>query len=49
MIELNTGLLNLLREQVKLRMQAESGKLQQYDLLKEVRSDVASVKTLLNE
>lgn len=46
--ELNTELLNLLREQFNLRMQA-AGQLQQSHLLKQVRRDVARVKTLLNE
>ena len=47
--ELNTELLNLLREQFNLRMQDASGQLQQSHLLKQVRRDVARVKTLLNE
>ncbi|HAL7803641.1 TPA: 50S ribosomal protein L29 [Escherichia coli] len=47
--ELNTELLNLLREQFNLRMQGASGQLQQSHLLKQVRRDVARVKTLLNE
>ncbi|UEO45765.1 50S ribosomal protein L29 [Escherichia coli] len=47
--ELNTELLNLLREQFNLRMQAASTQLQQSHLLKQVRRDVARVKTLLNE
>ncbi|EAZ9755561.1 50S ribosomal protein L29 [Salmonella enterica subsp. enterica serovar Typhimurium] len=47
--ELNTELLNLLREQFNLRMQAASGQLQQSHLLKQVRRDVARVKTLLTE
>ena len=47
--ELNTELLNLLREQFNLRMQAASVQLQQSHLLKQVRRDVARVKTLLNE
>lgn len=48
--ELNTELLNLLREQFNLRMQAASGQLQQSHLLKQVRRDVAArVKTLLTE
>ena len=46
---LNTGLLNLLRERFNLRMQAASGQLQQSHLLKQVRRDVARVKTLPNE
>ena len=47
--ELNTELLNLLREQFNLRMQTASGQLQQTHLLKQVRRDVARVKTLLTE
>lgn len=47
--ELNTELLNLLREQFNLRMQTASGQLQQSHLLKQVRRDVARVKTLLTE
>ena len=47
--ELNTELLNLLREQFNLRMQAASGQLQQTHLLKQVRRDVARVKTLLTQ
>ena len=45
--ELNAELLNLLREQFNLRMQAASG--QQTHLLKQVRRDVARVKTLLTQ
>ncbi|BBI91545.1 50S ribosomal protein L29 [Serratia symbiotica] len=47
--ELNTELLNLLREQFNLRMQVASGQLQQTHLLKQVRRNVARVKTLLTE
>nr|P46174.1 RecName: Full=Large ribosomal subunit protein uL29; AltName: Full=50S ribosomal protein L29 [Acyrthosiphon kondoi endosymbiont]pir/JC2274/ ribosomal protein L29 - pea aphid symbiont bacterium [Acyrthosiphon kondoi]BAA06583.1 ribosomal protein L29 [Acyrthosiphon kondoi endosymbiont] len=47
--ELNTELLNLLREQFNLRMQGASGQLQQTHLLKQVRRNVARVKTLLTE
>ncbi|MCC3705519.1 MULTISPECIES: 50S ribosomal protein L29 [Rouxiella] len=47
--ELNTELLNLLREQFNLRMQTASGQLQQTHTLKQVRRDVARVKTLLTE
>jgi large subunit ribosomal protein L29 len=47
--ELNTELLNLLREQFNLRMQSASGQLQQTHLLKQVRRDVARVKTLLTQ
>ncbi|QWZ02821.1 50S ribosomal protein L29 [Klebsiella pneumoniae] len=47
--ELNAELLNLLREQFNLRMQAASDQLQQTHLLKQVRRDVARVKTLLTQ
>ncbi|WP_145600880.1 50S ribosomal protein L29, partial [Yersinia frederiksenii] len=47
--ELNTELLNLLREQFNLRMQAASGQLQQTHLSKQVRRNIARVKTLLTE
>ena len=46
---LNTELLNLLREQFNLRMQAAGGRLQQTHLLKQVRRNVARVKTVLAE
>lgn len=47
--ELNTELLNLLREQFNLRMRVASSQLQQTHLLKQVRRNVARVKTLLTE
>ncbi|GAA5111633.1 LSU ribosomal protein L29P [Orbus hercynius] len=47
--ELNTELLNLLREQFNLRMQLAGGQLQQTHLVKQVRRDIARVKTLLTE
>lgn len=47
--ELNTKLLNLLREQFNLRMQVASGHLQQTHLLKQVSRNVARIKTLLTE
>ena len=47
--ELNDELVNLLGEQFKLRMQTATGQLQQSHLLKQVRRDVARVKTLLTE
>lgn len=47
--ELNTKLLNLLREQFNLRMQAVSGQLKQVYLLKQVRRNIARVKVLLTE
>ncbi|GLT15236.1 MAG TPA: 50S ribosomal protein L29 [Vibrio sp.] len=45
--ELNAELLNLLREQFNLRMQAATGQLQQTHTLKAVRRDIARVKTVL--
>ncbi|RJG50685.1 50S ribosomal protein L29 [Motilimonas pumila] len=47
--ELNAELLSLLREQFNLRMQASTGQLGQTHLLKEVRRNIARVKTLLTE
>ncbi|MCC4263542.1 MULTISPECIES: 50S ribosomal protein L29 [Oceanimonas] len=47
--ELNQELLNLLREQFNLRMQASTGQLAQTHNLKTVRRDIARVKTVLNE
>ena len=47
--ELNAELLNLLREQFNLRMQAATGQLQQPHTLKAVRRDIARVKTVLTE
>ena len=47
--DLNAELRNLLREQFNLRMQAASGQLQQTHLLKQVRRNVARVKTLLTQ
>ena len=47
--ELNEELLNLLREQFNLRMQAATGQLQQTHNLKTVRRDIARVKTVLTE
>ena len=47
--ELNAELLNLLREQFNLRMQAATGQLQQTHNLKTVRRDIARVKTVLTE
>lgn len=46
---LNAELVNLLREQFNLRMQAETGQLQQTHNLKNVRRDIARVKTVLTE
>ncbi|BBI59011.1 hypothetical protein HSBAA_03170 [Vreelandella sulfidaeris] len=47
--ELQEQLLELLREQFNLRMQKATGQLSQTHLLKQVRRDIARVKTLLNE
>ncbi|HGS4755963.1 TPA: 50S ribosomal protein L29 [Vibrio parahaemolyticus] len=47
--ELNAELMNLLREQFNLRMQAATGQLQQIHTLKAVRRDIARVKTVLTE
>lgn len=47
--DLNTELTNLLGEQFKLRMQAATGQLQQSHQLKQVRRQIAVVKTILTE
>jgi large subunit ribosomal protein L29 len=47
--ELNSELLTQLQEQFKLRMQASTGQLQQTHLVKQVRRDIARIKTLLAE
>ncbi|WP_355662022.1 50S ribosomal protein L29 [Halomonas salifodinae] len=47
--ELKAQLLDLLREQFNLRMQKATGQLSQTHLLKQVRRDIARVKTVLNE
>ena len=47
--ELNSELLELLREQFNLRMQAATVQLQQTHTLKAVRRDIARVKTVLTE
>jgi len=47
--ELNAELLNLLRKQFELRMQLNTGQLAQAHLVKQVRRDIARVKTVLNE
>ncbi|MCL4408968.1 50S ribosomal protein L29 [Aliidiomarina haloalkalitolerans] len=47
--ELNQELLGLLREQFNLRMQAATGQMNQTHLLRQVRRDIARVKTVLNE
>ncbi|WP_251979090.1 50S ribosomal protein L29 [Salinicola avicenniae] len=46
---LQEQLLELLREQFNLRMQKATGQLSQTHLLKQVRRDIARVKTVLNQ
>ncbi|MER2491474.1 50S ribosomal protein L29 [Catenovulum sediminis] len=46
--ELKAELLDLLREQFNLRMQKNTGQLSQTHLLKQVRRNIARVKTVLN-
>ncbi len=47
--ELNAELLKQLEEQFKMRMQASTGQLNQTHLLKQVRRDIARIKTVLNQ
>tara|TARA_B100000508_G_C11367910_1_gene232222 strand:+ start:245 stop:448 length:204 start_codon:yes stop_codon:yes gene_type:complete len=47
--DLNKELSSLLREQFNLRMQRGSGQLTRPHLMKEVRHNIARVKTVLNE
>lgn len=47
--ELNTELLNLLREQLHLRIQVATNQLKQTHLLKQARRNVARVKTVLTK
>ena len=47
--ELKAELIGLLREQFNLRIQASTGQLSQTHTLKQVRRDIARVKTVLNE
>lgn len=49
MVQLNAELVNLLGEQFKLRMQTATGQLQQTHQAKQVRRDIARVKTVLTE
>jgi len=46
---LNTELLELLREQFNLRMQAATGQLAHTHQFKRVRRDIARIKTVMNE
>ncbi len=47
--ELNSVLLEQLKEQFKLRMQASTGQLNQTHLLAQVRKDIARIKTALSQ
>ena len=47
--ELNAELKDLLADQFKYRMQKATGQLGQTHLLKEVRRDIARVKTVMNQ
>ncbi len=47
--ELNTLMMELLREQFNLRMQKGSGQLSKPSQIKTVRRDIACIKTLLQE
>ena len=47
--QLNEQLLGLLRDQFNLRMQKATGQLGQSHLLSQVKRDIASVKTVLNQ
>ncbi|HDN27976.1 MAG TPA: 50S ribosomal protein L29 [Thioploca sp.] len=47
--DLNKDLLDLLREQFKLRLQKANDQLSRHTQLKSVRRDIARIKTVLNE
>ena len=47
--ELNKELIDLLKEQFNLRMQASTGQLAQTHTLRTVRRDIARVKTIINQ
>jgi len=47
--ELGTVLEDLLKEQFNLRMQQGTGQLSRPSRMKEVRKDIARIKTLMNE
>ena len=47
--ELGSELKDLLADQFKYRMQKATGQLGQSHLLKEVRRDIARVKTIINQ
>jgi len=47
--DLNELLITKLQEQFKLRMQKSTGQLEQTHTMKQVRKDIARIKTLLTE
>jgi large subunit ribosomal protein L29 len=47
--DLNDLLITKLQEQFKLRMQKATGQLEQTHTMKQVRKDIARIKTLLTE
>ncbi|MGM0480788.1 MAG: 50S ribosomal protein L29 [Pseudomonadota bacterium] len=47
--QLQEELLNLRREQFNLRMQAATGQLNQTHMMKQVRRDIARIKTILTQ
>jgi large subunit ribosomal protein L29 len=47
--ELNSSLEELLKEQFNLRMQQGTGQLARPSRMKEVRKDIARIKTIMNE
>ena len=47
--ELNTQLVDLLKEQFNLRLRKSTGQLNQSHLLRQTRRDIARIKTLLTE
>lgn len=47
--ELKAELINQLGEQFKLRMQHSTGQLNQTNLLKQTRRDIARIKTVLSQ
>jgi large subunit ribosomal protein L29 len=47
--ELNTQMMSLLKDQFNLRMRKSTGQLNQGHLLRNVRRDIARVKTVLNQ
>ena len=47
--ELNSELLSLLRDQFNFRMQKATGQLSQSHLLKQVKRNIARIKTVLND